>query len=144
MNTEAKRAAGRAACAAAGLVCDELVPARPPLSNDELDQIADLVVKKLSKSRLRHQGPDQRPARPSSDMPILSAADQRIAAKITADVMAERQGAALTGDQRAAFDRASRQIAGMQPGQSRAPVTLQAAYAASDALGSALGRIYRG
>lgn len=71
----------------------------------------------------------------------------RIVAAAVAEAMAKRgwrpSTPALTNDERVAIDRATAQVARMKPGQSRAPVTLEAAYAASNAM-PGLGRIYHG
>lgn len=74
----------------------------------------------------------------------LSATDRRIVAAAVAETCTARAlGRQLTADERAAIDRAARQIAGIKPGHSRAPATLETVYAVSDALAPIIGRITR-
>lgn len=72
----------------------------------------------------------------------------RIVAAAVAEAMAKRgwlpNTPALANDERVAINRATGQIARMKPGESRAPLTLEAAHAASAAIGSAVGRIHHG
>lgn len=144
MTTQTERAAGRAECAAAGLVCDE-IPRSISLTDGELQAIIDRAV---AKALSRVTVSADRTPRPQRVDPALghrsTAEDRRIAAAVVADVMAAHAAPGLTADERAAVDRSTRQIARMQPGQSRAPVTLETAYAVSDAIGSVTGRIHRG